>query len=138
METVETVLGQTRERHQARIYAYVLMPEHIHLLINEPPLILLAQFLKAFKQMTSRKLRGDREKFWQERYFDRNVRDASARSEVVRYIHRNPVKRGLVASPGDYPWSSFNHYATGIRGVVEIESEWTARIRAPLIAINLR
>ena len=68
--TVEAVLEQTRARHEARIYAYVLMPEHVHLLINEPPSILLAQFLKAVKQITSRKLRGQREKFWQERYFD--------------------------------------------------------------------
>jgi putative transposase len=60
------------------------MPEHVHLLSNEPPLILVAQFLKAVKPITSRKLRGSLEKFWQE-----------------RYIHRNPVKRGLVASPGD-------------------------------------
>ena len=49
------------------------MPEHIHLLINEPPLILLAQFLKALKQITSRKLRGDRRQFWQDRYFDANI-----------------------------------------------------------------
>jgi hypothetical protein len=41
---------------------------------------------------------------------------------VIRYIHRNPVKRGLVASPGDYQWSGFGHYATGVRGAVEIES----------------
>jgi putative transposase len=133
-ETVEAVLELTRARHQARIYAYVLMPEHVHLLINEPPSILVAQFLKAVKQITSRKLRGQREKFWQERYFDRNVHGEEARSEVIRYIHRNPVKRGLVASPGDYQWSSFNHYATGVRGAVEIESEWTARLRGPLIA----
>jgi putative transposase len=66
-ETVESVLEQTRARHQARIYAYVLMPEHVHLLVNEPPQILLAQFLKAVKQVTSRKLRGSREKFWQPR-----------------------------------------------------------------------
>jgi len=137
-ETVEAVLEATRARHQARVYAYVLMPEHVHLLINEPPVILLAQFLKAFKQTTSRKLRGQREKFWQERYYDSNVRGEEARSEVIRYIHRNPVKRGLVASPGDYPWSSFNHYATGIRGAVEIESWWAARLRGPLIAIKLR
>jgi putative transposase len=150
--TVEAVLELTRERHQARIYAYVLMPEHVHLLINEPPSILLSQFLKAVKQITSRKLRGQREKFWQERYFDRNVRGEEARSEVIRYIHRNPgspmhelcalgwkpVKRGLVASPGAYLWSSFNHDATGLRGAVEIESEWTARLRGPLIAIKLR
>ncbi len=43
-ETFEFVLEQTRSRHGARVYAYVLMPEHIHLLINEPPLILVAQF----------------------------------------------------------------------------------------------
>jgi len=57
---------------------------------------------------------------------------------LMRYIHRNPVKRGLVASPGDYLWSSFNHYATGLRGVVEIESEWTASQRLPLIALKVR
>ena len=136
--TFEAVLELTRARHQARVYAYVLMPEHVHLLVNEPPTILLAQFLKAVKQVTSRKLKGGHEKLWQERYFDRNVHGEAARSEVIRYIHRNPVKRGLVASPGDYQWSSFNHYATGVRGVVEIESEWTARLRDPLIAIKLR
>jgi len=114
------------------------MPEHIHLLINEPPSILLAQFLKSLKQTTSRKLKGGREQFWQDRYFDSNIHGEAARSEVIRYIHRNPVKRGLAASPAQYRWSSFNHYATGIRGVVEIESEWTARLRGPLIAIKLR
>ena len=77
-ETVEAVLERTRARHQARIYAYVLMPEHVHLLINEPPSILLAQFLKAVKQITSRKLRGQREKFWQERYHDSNIRGETA------------------------------------------------------------
>ena len=125
-ETFEAVLEQTRARHQARIYAYVLMPEHIHLLINEPPRILLAQFLKALKQISSRKLRGSREKFWQDRYYDSNVHGERARSEVIRYIHRNPVKRGLVSEPEEWPWSSFRHYATGTRGTVEIESQWTA------------
>ena len=137
-DTVEAALERIRARHQARIYAYVLMPEHVHLLINEPPSILLAQLLKALKQTTSRKLKEDGERFWQERYFDRNIRGEAARSEVIRYIHRNPVKRGLVASPEQYRWSSFSHYATGIQGVVEIESEWTANLRNPLIAIKPR
>jgi len=137
-EMVEAILELTRARHHVRVYAYVLMPEHVHLLINEPEAILVAQFLKVVKQMTSRKLKGEREKFWQERYYDSKVHGEDERSEVIRYIHRNPVKRGLAASPGDYPWSSFNHYATGVRGVVEIESEWTARHRLPLIAIKLR
>jgi putative transposase len=137
-ETVEAILEETRARHQARIYAYVLMPEHIHLLINEPPSILVAQFLKALKQITSRRLKGDRQHFWQPRYFDANIRGETARSETIRYIHRNPVKRGLVETPSQYRWSSFNHYATGVRGVVEIESEWTASLRRPIIAIKLR
>jgi putative transposase len=137
-DMVEAVLEQIRARHQARIYAYVLMPEHVHLLMNEPPSILVAQFLKSLKQVSSRKLKGDRERFWEQRYFDSNVGGEAARSDVIRYIHRNPVKRGLAASPKQYRWSSFTHYATGIPGVVEIESEWTASLRDPLIAASSR
>ena len=47
----------------------------------------------------------------------------------LRYLHLNPVKRGLVKEPGDWKWSSFRHYAFRENGVVEIESEWTARDR---------
>ena len=105
------------------------MPEHIHLLVNEPPQIVLAQFLKAVKQMTSRKLRGAREKFWQARYHDSNVHGEQARSEVIRYIHRNPVKRGLVEKPEDWAWSSFRHYARGIAGAsTSSDSAWQVGI----------
>src|SRR5580658_5918210 len=92
-ETFEFVLEQTRSRHRARVYAYVLMPEHIHLLINEPPLILVAPVLNARRQITSRKRRGDRPLFGQDRYVDANSYGEAARSEVIRYSHRNPVKR---------------------------------------------
>jgi putative transposase len=51
------------------------------------------------------------------------------RVEKLRYMHRNPVKRGLVEKPEDWAWSSFRHYATGIEGAVEIESRWTGRRR---------
>lgn len=51
------------------------------------------------------------------------------RSEKILYVHQNPVARGLVAEPGGWEWSSYRHYATGERGVVEIESEWTAARR---------
>jgi len=52
--------------------------------------------------------------------------------ENLRYIHRNPVTRGLVARPEDWEWSSFRHYLTGAAGAVEIESPWTARRRERL------
>jgi putative transposase len=128
-DTFDAVLEQIRNRHQARIYAYVLMPEHMHLLINEPPAILLAQSLKALKQVTSRKLRGPHEKFWQDRYYDSNVHGEKARSAVIGHIRRNPVTRGLVTKPENWAWSSFRHYATGAKGTVEIESQWTAFLR---------
>ena len=67
--------------------------------------------------------------FWQKRYYDCNVREEREFREKLRYIHRNPVKRGLVLEAGDWKWSSFRHYALREKGVVEIESEWTARDR---------
>ena len=69
------------------------------------------------------------EPFWQKRYYDRNVRSVREFGVKLRYLHRNPVKRGLVKEPGDWKWSSFRHYAFREMGVVEIESEWTARDR---------
>jgi putative transposase len=127
---VEEILERTRSRHGARVYAYVLMPEHVHLLINESFAIPLAMFLKSLKQETSRRLKGERKQFWQTRYYDFNVHSPEKFSEKVRYIHRNPVTRGLVEAPELYPWSSYNHYATGQAGTVEIESEWVANRRA--------
>jgi putative transposase len=49
--------------------------------------------------------------------------------EKIRYIHLNPVRRGLVEKPEDWPWSSYRHYSTGEQGAVEIESFWTAARR---------
>ena len=49
--------------------------------------------------------------------------------EKLRYIHRNPVQRGLVERPENWEWSSFRHYATGEAGPVELESQWTVRRR---------
>ena len=73
-DTVLTAMEHLRARHEARIYAYVLMPEHVHLLINEPPAILLGQWVKVFKQTVSRGLKGPQERFWLARYFDANIR----------------------------------------------------------------
>jgi putative transposase len=52
--------------------------------------------------------------------------------EKLKYIHRNPVKRGLVEKPEDWPWSSFRNYVTGEEGVVEVECPWTGRKRERL------
>ena len=105
------------------------MPEHVHLLVSEPDRETLAAVIQAIKQSVARRLVKRGEHFWQTRYYDFNVWSERKRLEKLRYIHRNPVTRGLVERPEDWEWSSFHHYATGVEGVVEIESEWTARKR---------
>ena len=56
-------------------------------------------------------LTGETGSFWQKRYYDRNVRDEDEFKVKLLYLHRNPVKRGLVTNPADWNWSSFRHYA---------------------------
>jgi len=106
------------------------MPEHVHLLVNEPERDTLARAIQSLKQGVARRLAlRAADSFWQARYYDFNVWSEHKFVEKLRYIHRNPVKRGLVERPEDWTWSSFRHYATGEVGVVEIESQWTARKR---------
>ncbi len=121
-QTVETVLEQTRREHGVEIHGYVLMPEHVHLLLSEPTQTDLATTLKVLKQQTSKLLVGDRDQFWQTRYYDFNVRTEAKRLEKLRYIHRNPVKRGLSLTSESYPWSSAHHYATGLPGTIHLHS----------------
>ncbi len=129
-DVFEHSLEQTRRAYGFRVAGYVVMPEHVHLLATEPETSRLATALQALKQSVSStlSLRAP-EPFWQARYYDFNVWSEQKRIEKLRYLHRNPVARGLVERPEDWPWSSFRHYATGVEGVVEIESEWTARKR---------
>jgi REP-associated tyrosine transposase len=123
-------LERVRQQHGLCVYGYVVMPEHVHLLVNEPERGNLARAMQSLKQGVSRRLAlRARDSFWQARYYDFNVWSERKFVEKLRYIHRNPVKRGLVERPEDYRWSSFRHYASGETGVVEIESQWTARMR---------
>jgi putative transposase len=137
----ESALERVRRSYRLYVYGYVVMPEHVHLLLSEPQRDTLADALKSLKQGVSRRLIGSLplkpktglsgapEHFWQKRYYDFNIRNYAQFVEKLRYIHRNPVKQGLCDRPEDWHWSSFRHYATGAEGRVEIESEWTARKR---------
>jgi putative transposase len=127
-------LERVRRWYGFYVVGYVAMPEHVHLLMSEPERGTLALSLQMLKQIVSRKLgvTHGKEPFWQPRYYDFNVWSERKCTEKLRYIHRNPVKRGLVASPEEWAWSSFRHYVTGKYGGVEIESQWTAREREQL------
>ncbi|HZB88207.1 MAG TPA: transposase [Terracidiphilus sp.] len=123
----ESALERIRKRYKFVVAGYVVMPEHVHLLVNEPALGLLDRSVQALKLSVTRRRRE--RPFWQARYYDFNVHNEKKRVEKLRYMHRNPVVRGLVEKPEDWAWSSFRHYASGAEGAVEIESQWTAARR---------
>ena len=133
-------LGQIRERHKFRLVGYVVMPEHVHLLIGEPAKVTPSVVLKALKQRVSRDLRKKKRRgsaaqlrlpfmdaranlarFWQARFYDFNVYSAKKVREKLEYMHANPVSRGLVQDAGAWMWSSFRFYARGERGLVTID-----------------
>ncbi len=125
----EVALEWARRRYGFYIVAYVVMPEHVHLLISEPERGTIASVVQAIKQSVGRTIAAGRHHFWQERYYDFNLWTRKKRIEKTQYIHRNPVHRGLVENPEDWPWSSFRDYATGEERGVEVESYWTGQKR---------
>ena len=69
--------------------------------------------------------------FWQKRFYDFNVWSEAKRKEKIRYIHGNPVRRGLVSEPDQWPWSSFRSYVYREPGLVRVNShEWPLEIKA--------
>jgi len=140
-DVFERELERVRKWYGICVVGYVAMPEHVHLLIGEPERNELSIAIQMLKQITSRKLRPKNlPHFWQVRYYGFPVWTEKKRIEKLRYVHRNPVRRGLVRRPEGWRWSSFVHYATGAEAAVEIESQWTARKRekmgiTPAVAI---
>jgi len=142
------VLERMRLRYRFVVVGYVVMPEHIHLLISEPQIGDPSVVIKAVKlgfvqkllerfphpawnaesqvspEISSQARDFGRSSvgvyFWQRRFYDFNVWSEEKRIEKLRYIHRNPVVRGLVESPEQWRWSSFRAYAFGEIGPVAV------------------
>jgi len=119
-----TVLEQVRERYAFVVLGYVVMPEHFHLLVSEPHRATPSVVMQAIKLGFARRVIGRSHStapvhVWQRRFYDFNVFTERKRVEKRRYIHRNPVKRGLVDEPDQWRWSSFRFYAYGKKGRYE-------------------
>jgi putative transposase len=130
------VLECVRRRYRFVVVGYVVMPEHVHLLLSEPERGDPSKLMQAIKQGFARGLLSalragaDRRPcglwtsvlhdghIWQARFYDFVVFTEKKRIEKLRYMHRNPVKRGLAESPEQWQWSSYRHYAEGERGIV--------------------
>jgi putative transposase len=132
------ILGEVRSKYGFSLVGYVIMPEHVHLLISEPPGATPAKVIQVFKQRVSRRMRGKRRtpknqltlrfpeahselrRFWQRRYYDFNIYSRKKLREKLHYMHANPVEERLVEHPRDWPWSSWSFYATG-EGILPID-----------------
>ena len=88
MSLFESALERTRQKYGFVVAGYVVMPEHVHLLVNEPNRSSPNQAIKAIKLSVT--LRRHKRPFWQARYYDFNVFTEDKRVEKLRYMHRNP------------------------------------------------
>jgi putative transposase len=146
------LLEQVRRRYRFAVIGYVIMPEHVHLLLTEPergnPSVVMQAIKQGFARRLLPRLRKrkhgqqlslwsgpvDRGHFWQTRFYDFVVFSEKKRIEKLRYIHRNPVKRGLVLEPDQWPWSSYRHYACGEAGLVLVNEPRRAKMRVRKIS----
>ncbi len=104
------VLERARQKYRFVVTGYVVMPEHFHLLITEPEVGDPSVVMKVVKARFTKLLRHGGVRpgpIWQKRFYDFNVCSMEKRLEKLRYMHRNPVKRGLVTTPEEWKWSSF-------------------------------
>lgn len=107
--------GMVRD-FEITLYAYVLMSNHVHMLLQAPPEGRLARPLRWFLAESARAFHRARNRtghFWERRYRSCLVEDDTYALAALRYLDRNPVRAGLVEDPAAYPWSSCATYAHG-------------------------
>ena len=135
---------RARETHYFHVWAYVFMPEHVHLLLwPTQPSYSTGRILQAIKQPVARRelnyrrahgpaalerlAKGQQHaphRFWQDGSgYDRNVTSVETLQSMVDYIHNNPVRRRLVGGPGDWQWSSFRAWTGAGDGPLAIDLE---------------
>lgn len=98
------------------IYAFVIMPEHCHLIIQPVGDMTLSEIMRRIKGNFSRfynQLHDNSGKVLQKGYYDRGIRGQAQLNEAMVYIHNNPVKDGVVANIDDYYFSSYQYYENG-------------------------
>ena len=135
-------LGKVRDEMGFQLLGYVVMPEHVHLLLSEPKQGTPSTVLQKLKLRVARKLRkrgrpvcawqmrlpfaetGEPLRaFWQARFYDLNVYSVGKKNEKLNYMHANPVIRGLVKHPRDWVWSSWGFYYGGARVLLAMDVE---------------
>lgn len=120
-------LGKFKVRFKFRLYAFVLMNNHVHLVIETDHEVNISKIMQAVALSYSVKFR---KKYpysghvWQGRFKSNIIDDDRYILECINYIHNNPVRAGMVSKPEDYFWSSYhfyNGYSNKLSGCIQID-----------------
>jgi len=117
-------LGKQLKEHEGNCHGFVLMPDHVHLLVQFQEAGRISSFLREWKHQTSFHARKtikeflprlseklpEGDPFWQRRSYDFPIESAEKYREKLEYVHLNPVRAGLVERPIDWKWSSARWY----------------------------
>jgi putative transposase len=110
-----TVLEKMRGRYCFAVIGYVVMPEHVHLLVSEPQIANPSTVVQAVKLGFARRILDgisseSPHHIWQSRFYDFNLWSQRKEIEKLKYMLRNPVVRGLVETPEQWPSSSYRGF----------------------------
>ena len=112
-EILRGIWALAGERNGWWVGDYVLMPDHVHLFARASreglPMKKWVQMWKSFSSRRWKALNGEETPFWQGDYFDRYLRNADQYSEKWSYVEANPVRKGLVSKPEDWPYRGRIH-----------------------------
>lgn len=119
------IINKYRKQYEFQIFGYVIMPDHFHGLIMPGFQINISRIMQDIKRYFSKLVneeKGTNGSLWQRRFYDRVVRDEEEYIKILEYIHYNPVKAGLTATPEDYLYSSYRFYNFGEAGPVQMDN----------------
>ena len=120
IELLRAVVKSVRQRHPFKIHGWVVLPEHLHCVIELPPddanyatrwRLIKMEFSKALprtERLSAVRTRRGERGIWQRRYWEHLIRDERDYRAHMDYVHINPVKHGLVECVADWPYSTFH------------------------------
>lgn len=103
---ISTVMGY-RAQGKFTVHAFVIMPDHVHVLLTPAPEVSLEKAIQLMKGGFSFRLKSNFD-VWERGHFDRRIKDQQAYEACVAYIHNNPIEKHMVAAAREYAFSSAN------------------------------
>ena len=110
--------NRARERFSVSVLAYVIMPDHVHMLLWSAEGKNIRVFLQRILGESSKRLAQEQGRFWKERCRVFPIYSEDIIKEKIEYIHNNPIRKGLVDDPAEWYDSSFSQLVGGLDKVL--------------------